>query len=232
MLPIERQKMNPTRLKLQQRLFPVGIPKLWCPTLSFFSAAGQFDPVRIGQHLTRLSSHVRGILVPGSTGEGWEMTDAQIMELLRIVIPLAGQLNMQVLVGILKTETEQVLATVDGLAEQLQSPNVVGITVCSPKGTERSQAEIRSGLARVLALGLPTALYQLPQVTLNEMTPTTVAELAAEFPNFIMFKDTSGEDKVANSQMDLQGVFLCAVLSRVGMRVGYAVQAARTMASS
>ena len=60
----------------------------------------------------------------------------------------------------------------------------------------------------MLGLGYPIALYQLPQVTENEITPETVAELASRFPNFYLFKDTSGEDRVALADLDLQGVFL------------------------
>lgn len=197
-----------TRLALQSQIFPNGIPKLWCPTLSYFSAAGRFDEYRIGQHLQRIAPHVRGILVPGSTGEGWEMSDQQIEQLLAIVLPRAAELKMRVLIGILKTETAQVLRAVEGLGRFLEDPAVVGITVCAAKGSELTQAEIRSGLARVLALGIPTALYQLPQVTLNEMTAETVSSLASEFANFIMFKDTSGEDRVANTLKDHQGVFM------------------------
>ena len=36
----------------------------------------------------------------------------------------------------------------------------------------------------------------------------TVAALAGEFPNFILFKDTSGADRVAQSGLDLGGVFM------------------------
>ena len=52
------------------------------------------------------------------------------------------------------------------------------------------------------------ALYQLPQITENEMSPELVADLSWRFPNFILFKDTSGRDRVATAGLDLGGVFL------------------------
>jgi hypothetical protein len=55
---------------------------------------------------------------------------------------------------------------------------------------------------------MPTAIYQLPQVTQNEMTPELVADLARRYPNFILFKDTSGADHVALSGQKLENVFL------------------------
>lgn len=136
------------------------------------------------------------------------MSDQQIQQLLDIVLPLAAQLDMRVLIGILKTETDQVLHTIDQLRRSLESPAVVGITVCAAKGAEKTQSEIHSGLARVLQVGIPTALYQLPQVTQNEMSMETFSSLAVEFPNFYMFKDTSGEDRVANGLVDHQSVFM------------------------
>jgi dihydrodipicolinate synthase/N-acetylneuraminate lyase len=48
----------------------------------------------------------------------------------------------------------------------------------------------------------------LPQVTGNEMSPATVQNLAARYPAFYLFKDTSGKDRVAESQLDFAGVFL------------------------
>ncbi len=80
--------------------------------------------------------------------------------------------------------------------------------MCPPKGTHLAQADLRGGLARVLELGIPTALYQLPQVTQNEMSPETFLSLADEYANFIMFKDTSGEDRVARALADARGVFM------------------------
>jgi len=63
------------------------------------------------------------------------------------------------------------------------------------------------GLTPTLELGVPVALYQLPQVTLNEIGPELVSNLAGRFPNFILFKDSSGGDRVVLSGMDLGGVF-------------------------
>jgi dihydrodipicolinate synthase/N-acetylneuraminate lyase len=51
----------------------------------------------------------------------------------------------------------------------------------------------------MFGLGLPMALYQLPQVTGNTMTAELVAELAERFPNLLLFKDSGGRDEVALS---------------------------------
>ena len=199
--------MNERRL-LQAKQFPNGIPRLWCPTLTQFRSAQEPDESRLRSHLEDLAPRVKGILVPGSTGEGWEMSDEDIHKLLAIVLDVAHQLGIRVLIGVLKTSVDEVLACLESMRGLRLHPAVAGCTVCPAKGSNLSQATIHAGLAKVLRLGWPTALYQLPQVTQNEMTPETVASLAREFPNFILFKDTSGFDNVSKSGVELDGVFL------------------------
>jgi len=196
------------RQSLHAKLFPRGIPRLWCPTLTHFRAAREPDAERIRAHLSVLARQVRGILVPGSTGEGWEMSDADIRGLLGIVLEVAAGLGIRVLIGVLKTGVDEMLACVDAMEEFRAHPAVTGLTVCPPKGAALTQTEISDGLRRVLGRGWPTAFYQLPQVTENEMHPETVAALAAEFPSLILFKDTSGADRVARSGLDFDGVFM------------------------
>ena len=200
--------VNTQRQALQAQLFPGGIPRLWCPTLTHFQAAHTPDPERIQAHLKALAPYVKGILVPGSTGEGWEMGDSDIRGLLDIVLDAAATAGIRVLIGVLKTSTDEVLACLESLEPLRTHPALVGVTICPPKGSELSQQALFDGLAQVLTRGWPTALYQLPQVTQNELSPETVAALIAEFANVILFKDTSGEDRVAKSGLDFGGVFL------------------------
>jgi hypothetical protein len=50
-------------------------------------------------------------------------------------------------------------------------------------------------------------VYQLPQITQNEISPELASNLAHRFANFILFKDTSGADRVVLSGRSLEGVF-------------------------
>jgi dihydrodipicolinate synthase/N-acetylneuraminate lyase len=209
------------RRSLVSTLFPDGTPTLWCPTLTHFLADGRLDKNRIRRHLEVLAPYAKGILVPGSTGEGWDMDDSEVRQLLETVLDIAGQNGIKVLIGVLRHDLDDMLRvlrdTMQWLAAKtgrpagmaaMQAANVAGFTVCPPRGSELTQEQIHTGLSAVLELGYPIALYQLPQVTENEMTPETVADLARRFPNFYLFKDTSGEDRVASANVDLKGVFL------------------------
>jgi dihydrodipicolinate synthase/N-acetylneuraminate lyase len=201
-------------------LFPGGVPQLWCPPLTHYSDDGAIDRARIAAHLKHLSRHVKAFLIPGSTGDGWELNEDEVGEVLDTALAEAKQRNVRVLIGALRPgrgeAKKTIVTTVKWLkartkanddSDSMLKSRVCGFAVCPPRGAELSQGEIHAELESILGLGLPVALYQLPQVTQNEMSPELVADLAARFPNFILFKDTSGKDRVAASGL-VKGVFL------------------------
>lgn len=204
------------RRNLIQRRFPGGIARLWCPPLTHYRAGGSLDRERIAAHIRSLGGQVGGLLVPGSTGDGWELSRAQKLELLDIVLPLAARLELPVLIGALERTTDDMLDFIDALGPRVKEDPAVGIVACAPSGAGLSEATVEASFERVLDLGLPTAIYQLPQVTGNEIAPVTVARLASRYSNFFMIKDSSGEDHLAKAGLDLGGVFLVR-----GAELGY-----------
>jgi dihydrodipicolinate synthase/N-acetylneuraminate lyase len=169
---------------------------------------GSLDRDRILAHVQALAPHVGGLLVPGSTGDGWELSRVQKLELLDIVSPLAARLGLYVLVGALERTTDEMLSFIDSLGQRIGTAPLSGIVVCAPSGAGKTETEIEASLDRVLGLALPTAIYQLPQVTGNMFTAGMVANLAARHPNLFMLKDSSGGDSVAKADLDLGGLFL------------------------
>ena len=200
-------RFNGPRGQLIKTLFPAGVPRLWCPTLTHYTDGARLDPARLGAHLRALQPWVKGFLIPGSTGEGWEMSDSEIRELLEIMIDEVRAVNGHLLVGILKTNANDVSSSIaeiltwlkrrtgtDDTAECLANSKICGFTICSPTGGNLSQTTIHDALDGILSSGVPASLYQLPQVTENEMSAETLIDLSARHPNFYMFKDTSGGD--------------------------------------
>jgi len=200
------------RREFVERLFPRGIPKLWCPLITHFREEGGLDRPRLKAALNFIRPWVNGFLVPGSTGEGWSMPDDEVRELLAPLIELVHARGGHLLVGILKSDVADVLQAMQefvswlkdrvGVSDALESmrrSSVCGFAVCPPSGPELAQTRLGAALEEVLSLELPVALYQLPQVTKNEMAPDTVAALAERYPNFFLFKDSSGTDAVARS---------------------------------
>jgi dihydrodipicolinate synthase/N-acetylneuraminate lyase len=220
MTEIPPQPVAAARVQILERLLPEGVPLLWCPPLTHYKDDGTIDAPRMAAHFRHLSVWVRGFLIPGSTGDGWELTDEERRQVLTIVLGQAAPLNLRLLLGVLKPQARDTVATIQQdvawLKARVREPEtekallrarVCGFTVCPPRGKDLPQAEIGRGLASVLELGVPTAIYQLPQVTQNELSPEVAAELAGRFPNFIFFKDTSGADRVVLSGLSLGGVF-------------------------
>jgi len=204
------------RRSLIQRTFPDGIARLWCPPLTHYRNDASLDTDRIKAHIRALAPFVGGLLVPGSTGDGWDLSRTQKLELLDAVLPLAAMLGLPVLVGALERTTEGMLDFIHALGRRVKEAPVVGIVACAPSGAEQSEAAMEASFDRILELGLPTAIYQLPQVTRNEISAASIARLASQFSNFFMVKDSSGEDHIALADVDTGGVFLVR-----GAELGY-----------
>ena len=213
------------RRALLSRLFPDGVPTLWCPLVTHYDRDGAIDERRTTAHLQHLSPHIKGFLIPGSTGDGWELTDDEARRLLEIALKYAGKLKLHLLIGVLKTDPVEMRRAFSDLvvshlktrfeartpeesAAELATTCIRGFTFCPPRGKDLAQDRIKAELCSLLEAGMPTAIYQLPQITQNEMAPELVADLARRFPNFILFKDTSGADHVALSGQKLENVFL------------------------
>ena len=214
------QPFTVARAQFLTERFSKGVPPLWCPPLTHYTRQGALDASRMVAHLRHLSSCVGGLLIPGSTGDGWELTGAERRQVLAIGLEQAQRLDLQVLIGALKPDADETMALIcqdmewlkaqfgeSDAAKALHKAHVCGFTVCPPRGSELTQEQIGRALSSVLELGLPTAIYQLPQVTLNQMSSELAAELALRFENFIFFKDTSGADAVVLSGKSLAGIF-------------------------
>jgi dihydrodipicolinate synthase/N-acetylneuraminate lyase len=164
---------------------------------------------------------VKGLLVPGSTGDGWELSPDESSQVVKFALDQVGRLDLHLLAGALRPASEDALRSIQNTLEvlktragsadlgvSLEANRVCGFAICPPRGQERTQADLDQALSRILGLEMPCAIYQLPQVTQNEMGADLIASLAERFPNFILFKDTSGTDRVTSAGLDLGGVFL------------------------
>lgn len=176
---------------------------------------GSFDLVRAARQLDAIRPFVGGLLLAGSTGDGWELDEPERRRLIADVLPLARERGFAVLIGVLKADAAQTRAAIDATLELLRAVGsanvaadpidlfaacgVVGVTLCPPSGEALPQATIAADLHTLLDTGVPISLYQLPQVTRNEMDPATVAALVRNHANLLMIKDTSGTDRIAES---------------------------------
>jgi dihydrodipicolinate synthase/N-acetylneuraminate lyase len=216
-----KEQSGNARRRLFRELLGGRIPRLWCPPLTHYTGDGGLDTERMEAHWMSMRSYVSTFLLPGSTGDGWEMDDEEIHDLLHTALDMAKRTGVRLMIGVLRTRISEMLHVISGTMDRLRDTyghsddmevlkagRVCGFTVCPPKGAGLSQNEIRSGLEQILNMGLPISLYQLPQVTENEISPELVMELAGRYSNLILLKDTSGCDHVAEKDRGSSGVFL------------------------
>jgi len=209
------------RKKMIAEHFGKRIPRLWCPLLTHYRDDGAIDYERMSRHFDHIVPWVKGFLIPGSTGDGWVLDDEQTRGVADFAVRQARNHDIHLLLGVLKSDAPTMIRTVSALldtdvrrsdpeelASALTAKNVCGFTVCAPTGKMLTQSDIEAGLTEFLSLGMPTALYQLPQVTENEIAPETFARLIAKHANIVFFKDSSGQDRIAASESDKGGVFM------------------------
>jgi len=198
------------RRDLLREMLGQPVPRVWCPPLTHYTTGVEVDQDRIAAHWGSMAPHVNAFLVPGSTGDAWEMSNSEVRDLIDLALKLAAEWNITMLIGVLKDDAlatrqgiSELLATLkrktgkDDPIEAMKAGKVCGFTICPPRGSELTQDEIEAELESVLELSLPIVLYQLPQVTENEMSPSLVGRLSDRYPNLMLLKDSSGGDRVA-----------------------------------
>ena len=210
------------RRAILHELFPGGIPLLWCPLLTHYRQDGTIDLERMRAHFQFIAPFIKGLLIPGTTGDGWEFTDEEALQVTEFALSISQEYKTRLLLGALRTDTAAVKgmiarmrslidakkpgasATVEGLG----ASGVCGFAITPPQGKDLSQDEIEAALAGILDMGLPIALYQLPFRTQNEVAPETFERLVRRYSNLIFFKDSSGRDLIPASSVDKGEVFL------------------------
>ena len=157
------------RTKLTRLLFPAGVPILWSPTLVFYDEAGRIDCGRQLAHLAFMTPHVKGYLVPGSTGDAWEMDDAEALAALEVTISFAVQHGVDLLVGVLRPTTDAMHALIDkvlnylcrragthSIADAFAASHVRGLTIAAPTTDAPLAQDAIGALHQCLGLGCPS----------------------------------------------------------------------------
>ena len=178
---------------------------LWVPVLTHYDDDAGLDTARTASHLRHLTPSVRQYLVAGTTGDGWEMSDAVLTDWLDVLRdPATVSPQHQVLIGAFAATTDAVIARARHLeaciAERPLVAGFAGLTICAPVDAQASQDAIAEHIEAILAAtSSPIAVYQLPQITGCEIAPETFARLAQAHPRIVLFKDTSGTDQVVRA---------------------------------
>lgn len=188
-----------------------GFPTLWFPPLTYYGPGGAIDTDRMISALGAIYPYSKGVLVPGSTGDGWVLTQDQQEYLVRFFLRGFDFGRFSMMIGALKPTADETLASierwceilcgesgVDDPDEAMKKLDVKAFVFCVPAGVDDRDSQIRE-MSRMLDTGLPMAFYQLPLVTGVTVDPEVIAELACKFSNLIVAKDSGGRDEMARS---------------------------------
>ena len=139
------------RREISKTVFPGGVPRLWCPLLTHYGDDGGIDLDRMTAHFQAIVPWVKGYLIPGSTGDGWELDDGETSKVVDFALRAAREHRLCLLLGVLRTETAAMKRLMGGMISSLQAfsgtrdetaalrkAHVCGFTICPPKGKDLS----------------------------------------------------------------------------------------------
>lgn len=161
---------------------------IWTPIVTPFMADGRVDHAAVAPVVDRLvAQKISGLIVGGTTGEYYALSNQERKDLLKTVVGLAKG-RIPLMAGINATTTEESLDI--GLhAKQLGYESIL---VAAPYYCQPTQDEL---LAHTLALddaiNLPAMLYNFPGRTGTEMSFDYIDALKSR-PNFQSIKESTG----------------------------------------
>ena len=228
-----KMSISQLRFKLQDQLFKKFTknserfqPKLFVPPITHYKfkhsipSETEIDFERNTYHLKYMLDSVDGFLINGSTGDGWELTNNDQISIINNALKSINKANNKfkpILIGALRYTTKDVdqyiqqliteYAKIDLLnANNDQSP-FIGFVVCPPSNIDDQNIIFQEldGLFTKYK-EYPFIIYQLPQITKNEIESNTLDELINKHSNIIMFKDSSTIDNICKSGKSLNGV--------------------------
>ena len=103
------------RKSLVQTMFPYGIPRLWCPLLTHYNDDKTIDFDRMESHFAYISPWVKGFLIPGSTGDGWELTEEETLQVAEFAVSHTQKKDIHLLIGLLRPDVGGVKGTLSGM---------------------------------------------------------------------------------------------------------------------
>lgn len=188
-----------------------GFPTLWFPPLTYYKEDGIIDTCRMAEALEGIYPYSKGVLVPGSTGDGWVLSQEKQEDIVRFFLRGFEFGRFSMMIGALKPTADETIASIrrwceilceesgsDDPAEAMKALDVKAFVFCVPAGVDNKETQIQE-MSRILDLGLPMAFYQLPLVTGITVDPAVIRELADKYDNLIIAKDSGGKDEMALS---------------------------------
>lgn len=174
-------KEHPRKKRLEGIIVPVVTP---------FNAEEEIDESSLRTMVRFLvNSGVHGLFPVGSQGEFFSLSADEKKRVMEVVIREArGKVFVMPNTGCVTTRETIALSC------YAEAAGADAISVITPYFITPGPKELYQHYAAVAeAVRLPVLAYNNPDRTGVNLTPSTVARLACEFPNFVGIKDSSGD---------------------------------------
>lgn len=208
-----------TRDAIRKLLIGEEPSPIWVPLLTHYREAeggAAVDAERMALHAAQVIRYSKRWVIAGSTGDGWDLSEAQFDALLEFARrPDLRQSGVRIIIGVRRPTTIETKALVERVHRaagtspgatlesnvlRLAARGWAGIAVCPPVGAGVTQEEIVLHYRDICeGARLPVAVHQVPRVTRNEITPGAMARILAEHAGIVAFEDSSGDDEIALS---------------------------------
>ena len=154
-----------------------------------FTSERNVDFAGLERQAAHLTGHdIAGIFVAGTTGEGYELSTSEKIEVYRKVKAIAKS-NQKLIAACLKPTTYQVIEEMKAMAS-LEPDYMVAVT---PYFGQLSQEAIVHHFRELANISpAPLIIYDIPGRTANKILLDAVLELA-QHPRIVGIKDSSGE---------------------------------------
>jgi 4-hydroxy-tetrahydrodipicolinate synthase len=166
--------------------FPGIIPAVVVP----FAEDDSIDVDALRANVTHLiDGGVHGLVVNGTMGEAGALSDDERGLVIDAVLGAADG-RLPVTVGVSSAST----AASRSYAEQARAAGAHGVMCLPPVLYRGTPEELAAHFAAVAeAAGLPVMAYNNPEASGQDLTPETIAELAAAVPAVVAVKECSGD---------------------------------------
>jgi 4-hydroxy-tetrahydrodipicolinate synthase len=165
--------------------FPGIIPAAITP----FTPDDQVDVDGLRTNLEGLlDAGVGGLVATGTMGEAGQLSDAERRVVVETCVDVAGG-RVPVIVGVSAASTAAARRNVAVAREA----GAAAVMCLPPQNYAGTLAELVAFYAAVAADGLPIMLYNNPGASGIDLTPETIAAIAAEVPDVVAVKECSGD---------------------------------------
>ena len=164
-----------------------------------FDAAGALDEAAFRAFVEwQVEEGTKGLVPVGTTGESPTLSHDEHKRVVEICVEQAAG-RAAVIAGAGSNNTQEAV----DLAQHAESAGADAVLVVTPYYNKPNQRGLYAHFAAIAqAIDIPIIIYNIPPRSVIDMTPQTMAQLAADFPNIWGVKDATAKiDRVSEQRM-------------------------------